>query len=61
MAIPTTLPIAIINYLEWNLDSTIAAVATVQIVIWWRLPEEKTQGVDPHSYTVLASVYANPP
>lgn len=29
----TTLPIAIINYLEWNLDSTIAAVATVQIVI----------------------------
>jgi putative spermidine/putrescine transport system permease protein len=29
----TTLPIAIINYLEWNLDSTIAAVATVQILI----------------------------
>ncbi|HET9651547.1 MAG TPA: ABC transporter permease [Usitatibacter sp.] len=29
----TTLPIAIVNYLEWNLDSTIAAVATVQIVI----------------------------
>lgn len=29
----TTLPISIINYLEWNLDSTIAAVATVQIVI----------------------------
>lgn len=29
----TTLPIAIINYLEWNLDSTIAAVATVQIAI----------------------------
>ncbi|MDR3452363.1 MAG: ABC transporter permease [Rhodoferax sp.] len=29
----TTLPIAILNYLEWNLDSTIAAVATVQIAI----------------------------
>jgi len=28
-----TLPIAIVNYVEWNLDSTIAAVATVQIVI----------------------------
>ena len=29
----TTLPIAIVNYLEWNLDSTIAAVATIQILI----------------------------
>ncbi|WP_217349219.1 ABC transporter permease [Polaromonas sp. C04] len=29
----TTLPISILNYLEWNLDSTIAAVATVQIAI----------------------------
>jgi ABC-type thiamine transport system ATPase subunit len=29
----TTLPIAIVNYLEWSLDSTIAAVATVQILI----------------------------
>lgn len=29
----TTLPIAIINYLEWNLDPTISAVATVQILI----------------------------
>ena len=29
----TTLPIAIVNYLEWNLDPTIAAVASVQIVI----------------------------
>ncbi len=29
----TTLPIAIINYLEWSLDPTIAAVATVQILI----------------------------
>lgn len=28
-----TLPIAIVNYVEWNLDSTIAAVATVQIAI----------------------------
>ena len=29
----TTLPIAILNYLEWSLDPTIAAVATVQIFI----------------------------
>src|SRR5690606_33611879 len=29
----TTLPIAILNYLEWNLDPTVAAVATVQIFI----------------------------
>jgi putative spermidine/putrescine transport system permease protein len=29
----TTLPIAIVTYLEWNLDSTIAAVATVQIFV----------------------------
>ncbi len=28
-----TLPIAIINYLEWSIDPTIAAVATIQIVI----------------------------
>jgi len=29
----TTLPIAIVNYLEWSLDPTISAVATVQIFI----------------------------
>lgn len=29
----TTLQITIVSYLEWNLDSTIAAVATVQIAI----------------------------
>lgn len=29
----TTLPIAILNYLEWNMDPTIAAVATVQILL----------------------------
>lgn len=29
----TTLPIAIVNYLEWSLDPTISAVATVQILI----------------------------
>lgn len=29
----TTLPIAIINYLEWNLDPTVAAVAAVQIFL----------------------------
>lgn len=29
----TTLQIALVNYLEWNLDSTVAAVATVQILV----------------------------
>lgn len=29
----TTLQIALVNYLEWNLDSTIGAVATVQILL----------------------------
>ncbi len=29
----TTLQIALVNYLEWNLDSTVAAVATVQMAI----------------------------
>jgi putative spermidine/putrescine transport system permease protein len=29
----TTLPIAIVNYLEWSIDPTIAAVATIQIVV----------------------------
>src|SRR5690606_21034584 len=29
----TTLPIAILNYLEWNLDPTVAAVAAVQVIL----------------------------
>lgn len=29
----TTLPIEIVNYLEWNIDPTIAAVATVQTLL----------------------------
>lgn len=29
----TTLQIALVNYLEWNLDGTVAAVAAVQILI----------------------------
>jgi putative spermidine/putrescine transport system permease protein len=29
----TTLPIEIVNYLEWNIDPTIAAVATMQTVV----------------------------
>lgn len=29
----TTLQIALINYLEWNFDPTIGAVATVQIAL----------------------------
>lgn len=29
----TTLQIALVNYMEWNLDSTVAAVASVQILI----------------------------
>jgi putative spermidine/putrescine transport system permease protein len=29
----TTLPIEMINYLEWNIDPTIAAVATIQALV----------------------------
>jgi putative spermidine/putrescine transport system permease protein len=29
----TTLPIEMVNYLEWNIDPTIAAVATMQTAI----------------------------
>jgi putative spermidine/putrescine transport system permease protein len=29
----TTLPIEIVNYLEWNIDPTIAAVATMQTML----------------------------
>jgi type IV pilus assembly protein PilV len=34
--------------------------ATVQIQIFWRLPEEITQNLPPHSHTVIAYVYPNP-
>ena len=44
-----------------TVTGTTAQGADVRIVIWWRLPEEKAQGADPHSYTVMASVFANPP
>ena len=44
-----------------TVTSTSAQGATVQIVIWWRLPEEKAQNVDPHNFTAFAAVYANPP
>ena len=30
--------------------------ATVKIEIFWRLPEEATLGLPPHSYTVVASI-----
>ncbi|MEN3381722.1 MAG: putative spermidine/putrescine transport system permease protein, partial [Hyphomicrobiales bacterium] len=29
----TTLPIEMVNYLEWNIDPTIAAVATMQALL----------------------------
>ena len=31
--------------------------ATVQITVKWRLPEEVTQNLQPHSHTVIAYVY----
>jgi len=31
--------------------------ATVQITVYWRLPEEKTQNLPAHSHTVIAYVY----
>ena len=34
--------------------------ATVQITVKWRLPEEVTQNLQPHSHTVIAYVYPSP-
>jgi type IV pilus assembly protein PilV len=31
--------------------------ATVQITVRWRLPDEATQGLPPHTHTVIAYVY----
>jgi type IV pilus assembly protein PilV len=33
--------------------------ATVQIQVFWRNPEETSQGLPPHNYTVTAAVYGN--
>ena len=30
--------------------------ATVKVEIFWRLPEEASLGLPPHSYTVVASI-----
>ena len=36
-----------------------AAGATVSIQVRWRLPEEQSQGLPPHNYTVIAAVYTS--
>jgi type IV pilus assembly protein PilV len=33
--------------------------ATVQIEVFWRLPEETTLGLPPHNHTVMATVYTS--
>ena len=33
--------------------------ATVQIQVFWRNPEEESQGLPAHNYTVVAAVYGN--
>jgi type IV pilus assembly protein PilV len=33
--------------------------ATIKVEVFWRAPEETTQGLPAHNYTVLASVYGN--
>src|SRR5712692_4579604 len=35
------------------------AGATVSIQVRWQLPEEQSQGLPPHNYTVIASVYTS--
>jgi type IV pilus assembly protein PilV len=35
------------------------AGATVTIQVRWQLPEEQSQGLPPHNYTVVASVYTS--
>ncbi|TMH89363.1 MAG: type IV pilus modification protein PilV [Betaproteobacteria bacterium] len=36
-----------------------ATGATVSIQVRWQLPEEQSQGLPPHNYTVIASVYTS--
>ncbi len=36
-----------------------AAGATVTIQVRWQLPEEQSQGLPPHNYTVVAAVYTS--
>jgi type IV pilus assembly protein PilV len=36
-----------------------ATGATVTIQVRWQLPEEQSQGLPPHKYTVVASVYTS--
>jgi len=42
-----------------TVTSPSAQGATVQIQVFWRNPEETSQGLPPHNYTVTASVYGN--
>jgi type IV pilus assembly protein PilV len=42
-----------------TISNASAQGATVQIVVRWQSPEEATQGLPPHNYTVTAAVYGN--
>jgi type IV pilus assembly protein PilV len=42
-----------------TVSNNTATGATVQIQVFWRNPEEESQGIPPHNYTVTAAVYGN--
>jgi len=63
--VQTTLPDSVANppliTLTNQLPSAAAPVgATVQITLRWRLPEEISQGLPAHNFTVIAFVYPGP-
>jgi type IV pilus assembly protein PilV len=42
-----------------TISNNTAQGATVQIQVFWRNPEEESQGLPAHNYTVTAAVYGN--
>jgi type IV pilus assembly protein PilV len=42
-----------------TISAPTAKGATVKIEVFWRTPEETTQGMPAHNYTVMAAVYGN--
>ena len=57
--IDTTLPGAAVVQPKVTITGATAQGATVQVDVFWRLPEETTAGLPPHSHTVVASVFTD--
>jgi len=57
--INTTLPGATVVQPRVTITGATAQGATVQIQVFWRLPEEASAGLPPHNHTVMASVFTS--